>query len=67
MTFNAKGPAAAPMTELIRLAMSEGLYLSSFSNVVRLTPPLNISREDIDFACEVLDRTFDLADRHVTA
>ncbi|WP_350335547.1 aminotransferase class III-fold pyridoxal phosphate-dependent enzyme [Coralliovum pocilloporae] len=64
--FAAKGDAAAPMTELMGFAMKEGLYLSSFSNVIRLTPPLNISREDLDFAVDVLDRMLDLADAYYT-
>ncbi|MEM8775566.1 MAG: aminotransferase class III-fold pyridoxal phosphate-dependent enzyme, partial [Pseudomonadota bacterium] len=41
--FGAKGEAAKPMTEMMSYAMNEGLYLSFFSNVIRLTPPLNIS------------------------
>lgn len=64
--FNAKGAANAPMQEMMAFAMNEGLYLSSFSNVVRLTPPLNIVREDLDFAGKVLDAMLDIADRHVT-
>ncbi len=64
--FNAKGPNAAPMPEMMKFAMDEGLYLSFFSNVIRLTPPLIISHEDIEFGCEVLDRTLDIADRHTT-
>ena len=63
--FNAKGAEAAPMAEMMTFAMGEGLYLSSFSNVIRLTPPLNIAHEDLRFACEVLDRTLEIADRHV--
>ena len=37
--FNAKGKDAAPMTEMMKFAMEEGLYLSFFSNVIRLTRP----------------------------
>ena len=48
-------------------AMDEGLYLSFFSNCVRLTPPLNISREDLDHGLDILDRTLEIADRHCTA
>lgn len=65
--FNASGADAAPMTELLAFAMNEGLYLSAFSNVIRLTPPLNIAHEDLDFACDVLDRMLDLADAHIAA
>ena len=63
MPFNAKGKNAAPMSEVMAFAMNEGLYLSCFSNVIRLTPPLNIAHEDLGFACQVLDRTLEIADR----
>ena len=45
--FAAKGDAAGPMTKIVGFAMNQGLYLSFFSNVFRLTPPLNISRDDL--------------------
>lgn len=64
--FAAKGDAAAPMAEMMRYAMDEGLYLSGFSNVIRLTPPLNISESDLRHGIEILDRTLDIADRHCT-
>ena len=52
------------MAEMMAFAMKEGLYLSHFSNTIRLTPPLNISHEDIDTGLSILDRTLDLADAH---
>lgn len=61
--FAPKGPDGAPMSEMLKFAMSEGLYLSSFSNVIRLTPPLNISHEDLETGVDVLDRTLEIADR----
>lgn len=61
--FAAKGDAAAPMQTMMRFAMNEGLYLSYFSNVIRLTPPLNISEEDLRTGLEILDRTLDIADQ----
>ncbi|NRB02928.1 MAG: aminotransferase class III-fold pyridoxal phosphate-dependent enzyme [Rhodobacteraceae bacterium] len=62
--FAAKGDAAKPMSDMMAFAMREGLYLSFFSNVIRLTPPLNISAEDLNIGLEILDRTLDLADAH---
>ena len=64
--FDAKGQDAAPMSEMMKFAMNEGLYLSCFSNVIRLTPPLNIAHEDLGFAVEVLDKTLEIADRLAT-
>ncbi|MGB1258125.1 MAG: aminotransferase class III-fold pyridoxal phosphate-dependent enzyme, partial [Thiolinea sp.] len=63
--FNAKGEAAKPMNELMKFAMNEGLYLSGFSNVIRVTPPLNISHEDLKLGVEIMDRALDIADRWV--
>ncbi len=64
--FNAKGSAAAIMQEMMKFAMSAGLYLSGFSNIIRLTPPLNISEGDLRFACGVLDSTLEIADHYIT-
>ena len=61
--FAAKGDAAQPMQEMMQHAMNEGLYLSFFSNVIRLTPPLNISEADLLTGVEILDRTLEIADR----
>jgi taurine--2-oxoglutarate transaminase len=62
--FAAKGDAAKPMTEMMAFAMTEGLYLSSFSNVIRLTPPLNISEDDLNTGLDILDRTLEIADTY---
>jgi len=63
--YAAKGDDAKPMTDMMAFAMDNGLYLSFFSNVIRLTPPLNISKEDLMTGIEVLDRTLDIADRAI--
>ena len=64
--FNAKGEAAKPMTEITRFAMQQGLYLSTFSNIIRVTPPLNIPYEDLKHGVEILDQALNIADRHIT-
>ncbi|MEM7360879.1 MAG: aminotransferase class III-fold pyridoxal phosphate-dependent enzyme [Pseudomonadota bacterium] len=64
--FGAKGDAAKPMTEMMAAAMKEGLYLAFFSNVIRLTPPLNISEEDLMLGIGILDQILHIADREVT-
>jgi len=61
--FAAKGAGAKPMSDMMAFAMNEGLYLSFFSNVIRLTPPLNISENDLMTGLEILGRTLDIADR----
>jgi len=60
--YAAKGADAEPMNEMMAFAMGEGLYLSFFSNIIRLTPPLNISEADLRLGLEILDRTLKIAD-----
>lgn len=62
--FNAKGEAAKAMTEIVKFSMQQGLYLSTFSNVIRVTPPLNISHEDLTHGVDILDRALDIADKY---
>lgn len=63
--FNAKGAAAAPMSQLVKHAWSKGLYLSANSNVLRLTPPLIITDEDLGLGLEILDDCLGLVDGQV--
>lgn len=60
--FNAVGGRAAPMQRVVREGMARGLYLSANFNVMRLTPPLVITDEEIDLALEILDDVLDVAD-----
>ena len=62
--FAAKGDDAAPMAQMMKAAMDKGLYLSFFSNVIRLTPPLNISEEDMRHGLAILDEVLEIADTH---
>ncbi len=62
--FAARGDDAAPMTQMMKAAMDKGLYLSFFSNVIRLTPPLNITEEDMRHGLSVLDEVLEIADAH---
>jgi len=60
--FGAAGAAAAPMQRIVASAWRRGLYLSANNNVVRLTPPLVISEEEVAHALDVLDEVFAEAD-----
>jgi taurine--2-oxoglutarate transaminase len=60
--FAAKGAAAEPMPTLLTAAMNKGLYLSQFSGIVRLTPPLNISEADMRHGLDILDDVLAIAD-----
>ncbi len=63
--FAAKGAAAAPMTAMMAAAMDRGLYLSFFSNVIRLTPPLNISEADLRHGLAILDEVLSVGDQYI--
>jgi len=60
--FNAKGAANQPMAKLMSHALQQGLYLSSFSNIIRLAPPLIITEAEMDQACDIFDGVMALAD-----
>lgn len=60
--FNAKGEAKAPMARLLRAALERGLYLSSYSSILRLSPPLVISEPEVETGMEILDSILALAD-----
>ena len=66
VSFNAKGDNAKPMTEIVKFAMQQGLYLSTFSNIIRITPPLNIAYEDLKLGVDILDKALDIADAYST-
>lgn len=53
--FGAVGAATAPMQKLVASAWRQGLYLSANNNVLRLTPPLIVTEDEISFALSVLD------------
>ncbi|MEM7070772.1 MAG: aminotransferase class III-fold pyridoxal phosphate-dependent enzyme [Pseudomonadota bacterium] len=61
--YGAKGEDATPMNTMMQFAMEQGLYLSFFSNIIRLTPPLNIKKQDLSFGLKILDKTLNIADR----
>ena len=67
VSYAAKDDAAKPMQQMIKFAMDEGLFLSFFSNIIRLTPPLNISEKDLLLGLSILDKTLDIADQYYTA
>ncbi|MEM7242106.1 MAG: aminotransferase class III-fold pyridoxal phosphate-dependent enzyme [Pseudomonadota bacterium] len=60
--FAAKGDAAKPMAKMMSDAMGQGLYLSFFSNVIRLTPPLNISQDDMMTGLGILNKVLEKAE-----
>lgn len=65
-----KEPAAAATDALLNFAREEGVLLGKgglAGNVVRIKPPMCITREDVDFALAVLDRSLTNASRTIYA
>jgi taurine--2-oxoglutarate transaminase len=63
--FNASGPAAAPMTELVAACKERGLWPFTHFNRVHVVPPCTTSPEEVKEGLSVLDEVLALADRHV--
>ena len=61
-----RAPATARTLEVLEAAREMGVLLGKGGldgNVLRIKPPMCITREDVDFALDVLDRAFDQAGR----
>jgi len=64
--FNAGGEAAEPMTRIMKACLERGLYPFAHWNVFAITPPLNITREELDEGLEILDEVLAIADEYST-
>jgi 4-aminobutyrate aminotransferase-like enzyme len=56
-----KQPAAAGTTALMEECRKRGLLVGKggfYGNVIRMSPPLNISKADVDEAARILDESF---------
>ena len=62
--FNAGGEAAEPMTRIMKACLDRGLYPFVHWNVFAITPPLNITREELDEGLGVLDDVLSIADEY---
>lgn len=60
--FNPAGTAAKPMQQIVADGWAKGIYLSANNNVLRLTPPLVITEEELDLAIAMLDEIIGAAD-----
>lgn len=64
--FNATGPDAVPVQEVVKAAAAEGVHLFSHFNRVHVLPPVTILEEEVQFGLDVLDRALAEGDRHAT-
>lgn len=62
--FNAAGPAAAPVAEVVAACRKRGLLVFSHFNRIHVVPPLVISEEDLRAGVAILDDALSLADAH---
>jgi taurine---2-oxoglutarate transaminase len=62
--FNAGGEPAEPMTRVMKACLDRGLYPFVHWNVFAITPPLNITREELDEGLEILDEVLAVADEY---
>ncbi len=65
--FNAAGPDAAPMAELVAACKARGLWPFSHFNRIHVVPPCTTSEADVRHGIAILDEVLTLADARVTA
>ncbi len=65
MPFNAAGPDAAPMAELLAACKSEGLWPFTHFNRTHVVPPLTTTADEMAEGLDILDRALGVADRYV--
>jgi taurine--2-oxoglutarate transaminase len=65
--FNAAGPDAAPIVEVMAACKAEGVWPFSHFNRIHMCPPLVVTPEEVANAVEVLDHALERADRHTTS
>jgi taurine--2-oxoglutarate transaminase len=65
--YNAAGPDAAPMNEVIAACRARGLWPFTHFNRVHVVPPLTISSDDLRHGIAVIDEALEAADRYCVA
>lgn len=63
--FNASGPDAAPMAELVAACKARGVWPFTHFNRIHLAPPLTVEPGELDLVFEVLDEVLTIADAAV--
>ena len=64
--FNAAGPAAAPVAEVVAACKQQGVLVFSHFNRIHVAPPLVTSEDDLHHGISVIDQALTLADTHHT-
>jgi len=63
--FNATGPDAAPMAELVAACRERGLWVFTHFNRIHVVPPCTTSVDDVRHGLSILDEVLALADARV--
>lgn len=63
--FDATGPAAAPVAEVVGACKKQGLLVFAHFNRVHIVPPLVTSEEDLRAGLAIVNDALHLADAHV--
>jgi len=63
--FNAAGPDAAPMVELMTACKARGVWPFAHFNRLHVAPPLVISEEDLRSGLAAIDEALAVADTYV--
>jgi len=64
--FNAAGPAAKPMAELMGACKKAGVWPFAHFNRLQVTPPCTTSDADVRAGLAMIDQALEVADKHVT-
>lgn len=62
--FNAAGPDAKPMTDLVVACKERNLWPFTHFNRMHVVPPCNTPAEDIKAGLAIIDEVLDIADKH---
>jgi taurine--2-oxoglutarate transaminase len=63
--FNAAGPAAAPMAEVIGACKERGVVPFAAANRLNVVPPVTTSAADVEAGLALIDEALKIADQHV--
>ena len=63
--YNAAGPTAAPMNELVVACKARGLWPFTHFNRIHVCPPCTTSIADVERGLAIIDEVLNLADQHV--
>ena len=64
--FNAAGPAAKPVLDVVAACKAKGVWPFSHFNRIHVTPPCTTTADEIHHGLAVLDEALTLADQHYT-